>query len=156
VRLSGRFRAVLYLVVAVLFVTGAAWVVVDRIAWPETSTYLLRLHGGAAMAMLVLLGVLLPLHVRLGWRRKRNLPSGTVMLASNAILVGTAFGLYYTGSDTVRRWTSVLHIAIGFALPLVIASHVLLGWRSRQVRDRERVAAAVRAGRRALPPRTSP
>jgi hypothetical protein len=156
VRLSTRFRAVLYLVVAVLFVTGAVWVGLDRTIWPETSTYLLRLHGGAAMAMLVLLGALLPLHVRLGWRRKRNLTSGTVMLSSNAILVGTAFGLYYTGSDTVRHWTSVVHIAIGFALPLVVAGHVLLGWRSRQVRAGERVAAAVRAGRRALPRRTFP
>lgn len=147
-RLSTRFRAVLYLGVAVLFVTGAVWVGLDRTMWPETSTYLLRLHGGAAMAMLVLLGTLLPLHVRLGWRRKRNVTSGTVMLSSNAILVGTAFGLYYAGSDTVRHWTSVLHIAVGFVLPLVVAGHVHLGRRGRQAVLRSSMAREqVRDGR---------
>jgi cation transport ATPase len=130
---------VLYLVIAVLFVTGAAWVAVDRAVWPETATYLLRLHGGAAMAMLVLLGALLPLHVRVGWRRRRNRGSGALMLAANAILVATAFGLYYEGSDALRHWTSELHIALGFALPLAVVGHVLRGRRGRTA-NRERPA----------------
>lgn len=138
-RLSLRFRGVLYLVIAVLFVTGAAWVAVDRAGWPETATYLLRLHGGAAMAMLVLLGALLPLHVRVGWRRRRNRGSGALMLAANAILVATAFGLYYAGSDALRHWTSELHIALGFALPLAVVGHVLRGRRDRGA-NRERPA----------------
>ena len=154
-RLSARFRAVLYGVVAVLFVTGAAWIAVDRAVWPKTATYLLRLHGGAAMAMLVLLGALLPLHVRIAWRRGKNLASGIGMLGSNAILVMTAFGLYYTGSETLRRWSSELHIAIGLGLPLLVAGHALLGRRSRRAAARERLARAVRAGSRARPPRTS-
>jgi cation transport ATPase len=128
---------VLYLVIAVLFITGAAWVAVDRAVWPETATYLLRLHGGAAMAMLVLLGALLPLHVRVGWRRRRNRGSGALMVAANAILVATAFGLYYAGSDALRHWTSDLHIALGFALPLAVAGHVLRGRKSgRATRER--------------------
>jgi cation transport ATPase len=132
-----RFRTVLYLVIAVLFITGAAWVAVDRAVWPETATYLLRLHGGAAMAMLVLLGALLPLHVRVGWRRRRNRGSGALMVAANAILVATAFGLYYAGSDALRHWTSDLHIALGFALPLAVAGHVLRGRKSgRATRER--------------------
>jgi cation transport ATPase len=132
VRLSVPFRAVLYLVIGVLFITGAAWVAVDRAVWPETSTYLLRLHGGAAMAMLVLLGALLPLHVRVGWRRRRNRASGALMVAANAILAATAFGLYYAGSDALRHWTSELHIALGFVLPLAVAGHVLRGRRGRR------------------------
>lgn len=138
-RLSLRFRGVLHLVIAVLFVTGAAWVALDRAVWPETATYLLRLHGGAAMAMLVLLGALLPLHVRVGWRRRRNRGSGALMLAANAILVATAFGLYYAGSDALRHWTSELHIALGFALPLAVVGHVLRGRRGRGA-NRERPA----------------
>ncbi len=137
--LSARFRAVLYAVIAVLFVTGAAWVGVDRAVWPETATYLLRLHGGAAMAMLVLLGALLPLHVRVGWRRQRNRGSGALMLASNALLVASAFGLYYAGSEPLRHWTSELHIALGFALPLAVTGHVLRARRGRRA-NRERPA----------------
>jgi small-conductance mechanosensitive channel len=131
---------VLYAVVAVLFVTGAAWIALDRAVWPETSTSLLRLHGGAAMAMLVLLGALLPVHARVGWRRGKNQASGLVMLAVNTVLVVTAFGLYYTGSEVLRRWTSELHILVGFALPLLVAGHVLLGRRARRAGARERPA----------------
>ena len=134
-RLSARFRAVLYLGVGVLLVTGASWLGVDRTAWPETATYLMRFHGGAAMVMLVLLGALLPLHVRLGWRRSRNVASGTVMLGLIAILIGTAYALYYVGSETGRYWTSVLHITIGFALPVMVTGHVLLGRRTRRRKD---------------------
>ncbi len=140
-RLSARFRAVLYVVVAVLFVTGAAWIMLDRAMWPETSTGLLRLHGGAAMAMLVLLGTLLPVHARIGWRRGRNLASGLVMLAVNAVLVVSAFGLYYAGSEALRRWTSEVHIVVGFGLPLLVAGHVLLGRRTRRASGRKRPAA---------------
>ncbi len=50
-RLSVRFQTTLYLVVAMLLITGVAWLAVDRAVWPETATYLLRLHGGAAMAV---------------------------------------------------------------------------------------------------------
>jgi cation transport ATPase len=119
---------------------------VDRATRPETATYLLRLHGAAAMAMLVLLGALLPLHVRVGWRRRRNRASGAVMLVSNAILVVTAFGLYYTGSETLRQWTSDLHLAIGLGLPVLLAGHIVLGRRTRGAVARER-GAALRRGR---------
>jgi hypothetical protein len=131
VRLSLRFQAALYTAVAVLFVTGVVWLAVDRAVWPELATDLLRVHGGAAMVMLVLLGALLPLHARIGWRRGRNVASGIVMLGSNALLVLTAFGLYYAGSDTFRYWTSELHVGLGVALPLLIAGHVIVGRRRR-------------------------
>ena len=130
-RLSPRFQAALYTAVAVLFVTGVVWLAVDRAVWPELATDLLRVHGGAAMVMLVLLGALLPLHARIGWRRGRNVASGIVMLGSNALLVLTAFGLYYAGSDAFRYWTSALHVALGVALPLLIAGHVIAGRRRR-------------------------
>lgn len=134
----------LYAVGGILLVTGLAWLVVDRAIWPETGTLLLRLHGGAAMAMLVLLGTLLPLHVRFGWRRGRNVASGIFMLATNGILIVTAFGLYYAGSDALRHWTSVLHVVAGLALPALVAGHVALGRRSRRTAAGERLAAAPR------------
>jgi len=141
VRLSARFQAVLYLTVGALVVTGTVWLLLDRATWPETATYLLRLHGAAAMVTLVLLGTLLPLHVRVGWRRGRNVASGIVMLATNGALVLTAFGLYYAGSESLRHWTSALHTAIGLALPLLIVAHVVLGRRARRAAARQRLTA---------------
>ena len=52
------------------------------------------------------------------------------MVAFNALLVVTAFGLYYTGSDVVRPWISDVHIFVGAILPALFVIHVLLGKRS--------------------------
>jgi hypothetical protein len=144
-RLEPGFRTALYTVVAVLFGTGAGWFVLeDRLghavtpgdAWPEASSYLLMLHGGAAMLFLPLLGALVALHVKISWRLGNNRASGSVMLASNAILVATAFGLYYAGSETLRRWTSDIHIGIGLGFPVLLVLHVLLGKRSLRIARR--------------------
>ena len=146
-RLESRFRAALYIVVGLLFGTGATWFAVDRLkevgptaqTWQDASAWLLMLHGGAAMLFLLLLGALIALHVRVGWRLGNNRVSGTVMLALNAVLVVTAFGLYYAGSETLRPWISDIHIAVGLGFPALLALHAVLGKRS--VRSARRAAA---------------
>ncbi len=136
-RLDPRFRFSIYGAFAVLFVTGVGWLLADRMkdassgeGWQLTAAYLLMLHGGAAMAMLMMLGALVPLHVRRGWRRRRNRTTGILMVAGNGVLILTAFGLYYLGSDMLRPWTSGIHIGIGLAVPLLFVVHVLVGRRS--------------------------
>jgi hypothetical protein len=133
--LDRRFRAALYAAFAILFATGAAWLVVDAQqanpgAWPETSTILLMTHGGAAMAMLMLLGAIFTLHILPSWRLGRNRASGAVVLILNTLLILTAFGLYYLGSETLRRWTSDMHIVLGFSLPALLLLHVVFGKRA--------------------------
>ncbi len=51
------------------------------------------------------------------------------MAAFNAVLIVTAFGLYYLGSETVRPWMSWIHIAAGFSLSLSFPVHIFLGRR---------------------------
>jgi hypothetical protein len=138
VRLDPAFRYALYAALAVLTVTGSGWLVADWNKdpagpefWQLVAADLLMAHGGAAMATLLLLGALFPLHVRRAWRTGRNRLTGPVMLGINAALIVTAFGLYYAGSDTLRPWISDLHIAIGAALPAILVLHVWLGRRSR-------------------------
>ena len=94
------------------------------------AAYLLMTHGGAAMATLLLLGALVPLHVRRGWLARRNRATGTAMVACNAIFILTAFGLYYFGSETLRPWASWLHIGAGMGLPILFLVHVVVGKRS--------------------------
>jgi len=60
------------------------------------------------------------------------------MLALNAALIATAFGLYYLGSETFRRWASDLHIGVGLSLPILLAVHVLLGRHSVRATRRQR------------------
>ena len=135
-RLNPGFRIGLYADFALLFVTGAGWLVANWLKdgsgddmWQESAAYLLMLHGGAAMAILMLLGALAPLHVERAWRSRRNRLTGTTMVASNAALIATAFGLYYLGAETFRSWASDLHIGIGLVLPVLLLVHVVVGKR---------------------------
>jgi cation transport ATPase len=136
-RLEPRFRFAFYGALAALLVTGIAWLPVERLKdrsnddlWQETAAYLLMLHGGAAMATLMLLGALVPLHVQRAWRSRRNRMTGTVMVTFSATLIVTAFGLYYLGSEAIRSWASDIHIAAGVSLPVLLLAHILLGRRS--------------------------
>ena len=153
--LDPRFRLALYGAFAVLFVTGAVWLVADQMknsaegeTWQSISASLLMVHGGIAMVALVLLGALFPVHVRLGWRNRRNRVTGPTMIGLNAVLIITAFGLYYFGSENLRPWTSNIHIAVGFALPAMTLVHVLRGRRSRPRENRSLLQAAASGARR--------
>jgi len=128
-------RWALYAVFLVLFVTGAGWLVADDLKdsaeiWQQAAAYLLMIHGGATMVVLLLLGALFPLHMRRGWRARKNRMTGSVMVAFNAVLVVTAFGLYYSGSDVIRLATGRLHYGIGLALPILMLVHIVLGRRA--------------------------
>src|SRR5262245_51033095 len=133
-QLSCWFRRGLYLALTLMFVTGVVWLAADwqksspqGEVWQTIAAWLLMLHGGAAMATLMLLGALVPLHMYRGWRAKRNRMSGGVMVTVNAVLIATSFGLYYVGSDAIRPWMSDIHIGGGFCLPLLLVLHILLG-----------------------------
>ena len=135
-QLDYRFRWALYAVFSVLFVTGAVWLIADARKdspsgdfWQGVSSSLLMVHGGVAMVTLVLLGALIPVHVLRAWRSRKNRWTGAFMVTSNALLVVTAFGLYYAGSDVFRAWVSDVHIAVGLVFPALFVAHVLIGRR---------------------------
>ncbi|HEY6256474.1 MAG TPA: hypothetical protein VIY51_11850 [Xanthobacteraceae bacterium] len=137
-RLKPRFRHTLYGAFWTLFITGGAWLAADQLKesangdlWQEAGSYLLTLHGGAAMVSLMLLGALVPLHVAPGWRSRRNRLAGAAMVMFNAALVMTAFGLYYAGSELLRPWISDIHIGFGLSLPALFLIHVVAGRRRR-------------------------
>jgi cytochrome bd-type quinol oxidase subunit 2 len=136
VRLRSSFRYWTYAVFSVLLLTGAAWLVADwqkdaDEAWQQAAANLLMIHGGAAMLALMALGALIPLHLLRAWRARKNLVSGITVATVNALLIVTAFGLYYLGSETVRPWMSWIHIGTGFFLALMIPLHIMLGRRAR-------------------------
>jgi hypothetical protein len=135
-RLDVRFRAALHTVFCVLFVTGVAWLAADRLkdrtsddVWSAVAPVLLIVHGGAAMLALILFGALIPLHLAPAWRRDKNRAMGATMATLTTLLIVTAYGLYYIGSDTLRGLTSDLHIACGLAFPVLLIAHVATGRR---------------------------
>jgi len=137
-RLERRFRIILYGIFAALFATGAAWLIANQLKdaprgelWQQISANLLMAHGGAAMVALLLLGALGPVHVKRGWRTRRNRVTGALMVTLNSVLILTAFALYYLASESFRPWMSDIHLALGLGLPAFLLSHVWIGKRDK-------------------------
>jgi hypothetical protein len=135
-RLDPRFRLSVYVAISALFVTGAAWLIADWLkdaangeTWQTIAAWLLMVHGGAAMLILMLLGALVPLHVDRAWRSGRNRLTAIAMLIFNGALVTTSFGLYYAGSEFLRPWLSTIHTGLGLGLPGLLVIHILVGRR---------------------------
>jgi hypothetical protein len=103
------------------------------------------------MLMLVVVGSLLPIHVRRGWHQRRNLPLGIAL--SSVLLLHTLSGyaLYYFGGEEARAWISLFHWGIGVASALVLVWHVACGAVSRGAAFPRRKSAdsTLRATRRA-------
>ena len=141
VRLARGHRHWVYWIAGPLFLTGALWlafhffVQVDGQFGPAPHPlehWWLRMHGAAAMAALVLVGSLLPIHVRRGWHQRRNLPLGVVLLSTVLLLTLSGYALYYFGGEEARPWISLFHWVIGLAAPVVIAWHVVSGRRPKE------------------------
>jgi magnesium-transporting ATPase (P-type) len=127
----------LYAVVTLLFVTGVGWAYWNYLAASagdseaSAKAWAMKIHGAAAMAVLVLVGMLLTAHVRFAWRARRNRANGSVFLSAFGVLAITGYGLYYAGGERLRAWTSWLHLAVGLALPILLVIHIFLGRRTR-------------------------
>jgi hypothetical protein len=152
VRLEPSHRFWTYAIFATLALTGAVWLAADLLKdpegeiWQTVATDMLMLHGMTAMIALILLGAMIPLHVQRSWRAGKNRVSGSVMIGVNAVLVATAWGLYYAGSDLLRTFAADVHIAVGLALPALVIVHVVLGRRAKAAQRRFKPAAPPEVG----------
>lgn len=127
--LARAHRLALYATGAVLILTGAAWALFHYLADERTSVpanaLLMKVHGAAAMVVLVLIGALIPQHVAGGWRLARNRVSGLSLTALAGLLAITGYLLYYSGSDFVHNGASLVHLVIGAAIPAALIAHRL-------------------------------
>src|SRR6267378_6284068 len=137
IRLKRLQRYFLYAVLSLVFLSGVAWAYWNYlVASPgdfemSAKAWAMKVHGAAAMAVLVLIGMLLNAHVRFAWRARRNRTNGSVFLSAFAVLTITGYGLYYAGGEMLREWTSWIHLAVGLALPILLLIHIFLGRRTR-------------------------
>jgi hypothetical protein len=137
-RLSPRHEFWVYASGTALLISGAGWLLAHyalaggpaAAGLPAPSEpWWLRVHGAALILFLVVFGALVPNHLAMGWRQRRNRSSGVVMLTVVAVLTLSGYGLYYSGDEPQRALISVLHWAIGLAAALALAAHALLGKR---------------------------
>src|SRR5215510_5863429 len=165
IRLKRLQRYFLYTVLALLFLSGVAWAYWNYLAESpgdfETSAkaWAMKIHGAAAMAVLVLVGMLLTAHVRFAWRARRNRANGSVFMSAFAVLTITGYGLYYAGGERLRAWTSWIHLGVGLGLPILLLIHIFLGRRTRpsgQSRTRSRFGFPAHEDRHPKSVTTSP
>lgn len=140
-RLGPLHRRWLTISFAILVVSGLLWLGFHYFVAVKTNfgegphplqQWWLKLHGLAAMATLVIVGSLLPGHVRKAWQHHQNRLSGGTMVALAASLTLTGYALYYFGGEASRPIISATHWVMGIAaLPLLFA-HIISGRRTRQ------------------------
>lgn len=137
IRLTRAHRSLVYATLALLFLSGAVWAGLNYFTvapddfGSASKSVAMKIHGGAAMAILVLIGMVLHGHVRFAWRVSRNRINGTIFLGAFALLTLTGYGLYYAGGEKLRAWTSWIHLTAGLILPILFLMHVWLGKRTR-------------------------
>lgn len=141
-RLSARHRGWFHGTFLVLFASGAGWWVLHR--WLQVQgdfgpqphpaqRPLMLIHGAAAMLALVILGTLVPLHMKRGWRARLNRANGIMLIAFVGLLTLTGYGLYYAGGESLRSVAGTAHTTLGLALPFAVIWHIVRG---RSVRGR--------------------
>lgn len=117
-RLHPGYRATIYTVLGLVFLSGLLW----ETGWERG--LLMKVHGAAAMATLVLLGALLARHVPTGWSAGTNRISGVAVLVACGWLLVTGYALYYSGSDSLRYWAGETHFWVGVGVAAVFGLHV--------------------------------
>ena len=125
-RLAALQRRLLHTALAVLLASGVYWALIHYLgarAW-LSEPLLMRIHGAAAMAALVLVGGLVPAHVTIGWALRRNQSSGIALLIACGLLTVTGYLLYYIGNEAARDLSSYAHLALGIVLPVALGAHL--------------------------------
>ncbi|MFA5939791.1 MAG: hypothetical protein WC809_10600 [Sinimarinibacterium sp.] len=131
-----RFVAVVWAALGLLWLSGAALIpgaLERRLDWdvfvqlPRGSGLAVSAtHAFVAFTMLFLFGALAPVHIRGGWRRRENRVTGAILVTSFAALALSALGVYYLADETSGLLASLIHLAIGCALAVPVAVHVIL------------------------------
>jgi hypothetical protein len=145
IRLTRRHRSWIYASGALLFLSGVAWLIAHfglrsagefgQVESP-IAPWSLRIHGAAAMLALVVLGTLLPSHVRRAWHARRHRTAGALLLGVNGLLIASGYALYYAGGEETRAIVSPLHWAVGLLLPIALVWHVRTASTRRPTRKR--------------------
>jgi hypothetical protein len=112
----------------------AAWAPAWRLP-ADTRLGMAALHATLGLLMMVALGALWSVHMRAGWRKRRQRGSGLLLAAALLWLAITAVGVYYLADEFLANVAGLSHLAVGGLLLLPFAWHALKGHRRRTRRD---------------------
>ncbi|HEX8613987.1 MAG TPA: hypothetical protein VF800_22140 [Telluria sp.] len=81
------------------------------------------MHAAAGFVVLMMLGALWSVHMRAGWRKRRQRGSGATLGVMLVLLAASAVAIYYAGEDALGSGAALLHVALGVALLLPFGWH---------------------------------
>ena len=134
IKLSPTQKYLSYMGFVIVAISGVWWSLLhDALASKsfELMHNLLVTHGASAFISLIILGALMPQHMRLAWHVKRNRMSGGIMAMIALVIVVTGFGLYYSNEywrDPIK-WT---HLIVGLVSIAALILHIWYGRRSNK------------------------
>lgn len=140
VRIPTTYRRLLYLALAVSWVTGIAFFILSRFITvegdfgPEKHPLqfpTLMVHGAAAFIVMMGYGAVMMNHVSATWRLQRLRGFGITLLVVLLFQVISAYLLYYLSSDEIRGLFANLHALVGLSFPLILTIHIVTGRRQR-------------------------
>ena len=135
-RLARRQRLAVDTALALLAVTGVAWLGLDRpdALDPAPRWWLrqdVRLHAFAALGFVYLAGMMWLLHVRRALRSHRNRAAGIATFALLLLIVASGYALDYFVDDATHALVARSHWIAGSIAVIVYVLHRVRGRRSR-------------------------
>lgn len=137
----GHFYSILMLTIAALFITGCLLVPTTlnlKLEWDvpwrlssEQHIGMAAAHATLSLLMAAIIGALWSIHMRAGWRRRKNHHSGLSLLIIMVLLGISAMGIYYFGDEQSSMLSSVTHMLMGIAIPVLLLVHVIYGRKSQ-------------------------
>lgn len=129
--MSTGLRRAIYVVCALLWASGCAWLVV-HFAFPTmtdfgpapnpTEPVLLRIHGWVAVGGVFLFGWITANHISDRWRRSPNRISGFSLAGFVVLLTVSGYALYYT-TDPLHDVAAATHEVLGAAAIVIALVH---------------------------------
>jgi hypothetical protein len=136
VPLPRALRATLYGVAALLWISGAVWLVLHYV-YPQSTPFgplpnpseapLMRAHGLIAVCAVFLCGWMMAAHVTARWPSGRNRRSGLLLGGAALLLILSGYALYYTTGST-HDAAALAHEVLGVLSPIAALGH---WWRNR-------------------------
>ena len=119
-----------------LWMSGTAWLLLHYFGQREgefgmvmnpAEPVMMQIHGFVLIPALMGVGAMFVAHIPKGWDQRSQRIAGIALSAVLAALICTGYLLYYAGGEALRQASSIIHWAVGLALPVVFAWHWIWG-----------------------------